>query len=214
MLALASPAHAASGPDVLVTKLSSPAGNTQPGSSHTATAAVRNLGTAAAGRSTAVFYLSADSHRSRGDVRLGGAAVASLRAGRGARASKRFSLPAGTPPGGYLVLVCADDTHRVRESREANNCLAARSPLNVTAAAAAAAQTGSQPGLTVHTDPAPSAAPPASPPPPPPPPAPPPPPQPQPAPEPAPEPAPGPASVSLDAPAGGGFARTASPMLF
>src|SRR4051794_27839490 len=96
MLALAGPAHAASRPDLLVTKLSSPAGNTQPESSHTATAAVRNLGTAPAGRSTAVFYLSADSRRSRGDVRLGGAAVASLRAGRGAGAPGAWA--AGPPP--------------------------------------------------------------------------------------------------------------------
>src|SRR3954463_11293131 len=101
MLALAGPAHAASRPDLLVTKLSSPAGNTQPGSSYKATAAVRNLGTAAAGRSTAVFYMSAESRRSNGDARLGGAAVASLGAGRVARAAKRFSIPADIRPGGY-----------------------------------------------------------------------------------------------------------------
>src|SRR3954447_26226904 len=99
LLGLAGAAHAAGRPDLFVTKLSSPAGTEQPGVRHTATAVVKNLGPGAAGRSSVGFYLSNDSRRSRGDIRLGGSAVKPLAPGRGARVSKSFTIPRGTPPG-------------------------------------------------------------------------------------------------------------------
>ena len=95
LLALAAagtPAQAAGRPDLLVTKLSHPAGNARPGITYTARAAIRNLGTGSAGRSSAGFYLSTDARPGRDDIRLGGVAVGSLAPGRGALASKRFTI--------------------------------------------------------------------------------------------------------------------------
>jgi len=196
LLACAAPAHAAGRPDLFVTKLSSPAGTAQPGVRHTASAVVRNLGSGAAGRSSLGFYLSTDSLRSRGDIRVGGSAIKPLAPSRGARVSKSFTIPQGTPPGAYDVLVCADDGQRVRESHEGNNCLASRLRLTVGAAARASGPTTV---VTVASPPTPT-------------------PEPagtsgsQTAPTPdAGGPPPGPASVSLATPADGAFLQSAAP---
>ena len=149
IVASCAPAHAAARPDLLPTKLSYPAGVAQQGVVYTTRATIENAGSANAGRSTTGFYLSLDTKRDGRDVRLGGVAVKSIAAGHGVRVTKKFSLPAHMSPGTYRVLVCADDTKRVKESHEGNDCLASKPALTV----------GSQPQpqaqLSVHLDPPP-----------------------------------------------------------
>jgi subtilase family serine protease len=43
-----------------------------------------------------------------------------------------ITIPSGTPLGTYYLLACADNLTKVTESNEANNCLAAASPIQVT----------------------------------------------------------------------------------
>ena len=155
IVACCAPAQAAARPDLLPTKLSYPAGTARPGVLYTTRATIENAGSATAGRSTTAFYLSLDAKHDRGDVRVGGVAVKSIAAGHGVRVTKKFRVPANVKPGTYRMLVCADDTKRVKESREANDCLASKPALTVRAAPPTAQVQQAQVQPSVHLDPPP-----------------------------------------------------------
>lgn len=70
---------------------------------------------------------------SRDDVRVGAAKVPVLRARTSRRARAAATVPAGTGAARYRLLACADDTRKVRERNERNNCRAARRALTVVA---------------------------------------------------------------------------------
>jgi len=81
------PAHAAGRPDLVVTKLTAPAGGVRPGTRHNAHAVLSNLGSSTAGRSVAGFYLSPARGGVPRDIRLGRVSTVALAPGRGARIS-------------------------------------------------------------------------------------------------------------------------------
>jgi hypothetical protein len=85
---------------------------------------VRNTGPAAAGRSTAGYYL--------GTLRVGNRAVARLGAGAVSRATVTLAIPASLPVGTYRLRACADVTRRVRESSERDNCRTATQAVRIT----------------------------------------------------------------------------------
>ncbi|MFL5887164.1 MAG: CARDB domain-containing protein, partial [Thermoleophilaceae bacterium] len=147
-------------------------------------ATVRNSGGAASRRSTVGFWLSSDGRRDRGDVRLGGSALKALRPGRSVHVSKSVRLPAAMPAGARLVLACADELSRVRESRESNNCRTTR----ISLPAATRVPLVSNPPAPLPFAPLPPA--PA-----------------------VPGPAPAAAAVSLSAPVDGAYIATATPAL-
>jgi hypothetical protein len=70
-------------------------------------------------------------------------------------------VPAGMPGGDYRVLVCADDTRRVREVKERNNCRAATGVLRIVPAVAGAPtpETVSQPAPASEPAPTPTPSP-------------------------------------------------------
>ena len=82
-----------------------------------------NQGRRTAGRSVVRAYLSADQTFDAGDRRLDGQGrTPRLRRQRQAALTIRLTVPAGTPNGTYVVIICIDDDKQVRESSEANNC--------------------------------------------------------------------------------------------
>ena len=84
---------------------------------------VRNAGNATARSSVTRFYLGFDDARLYGGTRLGGSQpVGALKRRKATASTTRVTVPAAAAPGDYLVLACADDTNRVRESKEGDNC--------------------------------------------------------------------------------------------
>jgi hypothetical protein len=100
-----------------------------------ASIAVRNGGKAGAPASVVGLYLSADKRKSKSDKRLARTNVKSLREGQLRSATARAKLPKSVKPGAYVLLACADDTSRAKESNERNNCRPIRGRLGVTTAA-------------------------------------------------------------------------------
>lgn len=151
----AAPAGAAAMPNLVVSSVTEAPTKLADGTRFTLRDTVRNAGAAEAGRSTVRYYLTTDPQRSRQDRKrsgtdprsspldlllVGARDVPRLRAAATQRAPRAVSLqvPAGTPPGNYRVLACADDRGAVKERREHDNCrVAAR-----TAVVASAPVTG------------------------------------------------------------------------
>jgi subtilase family serine protease len=109
--------------DLVTTAASDPPATALRGSKFTVSDTVRNQGTIPAVASTTRYYLSADGIKNAGDVLLMGArAVGSLDPSASSPGGRLVTVPAATPLGTYHVLACADDTGRVAESDNANNC--------------------------------------------------------------------------------------------
>jgi hypothetical protein len=90
-----------------------------------------NAGGAAAVSSTTRYYLSADAVKNDGDLALKTRSVTSLASGTSSSTTTSLTLPTTTPLGDYYLLACADDTFRVPERQEGNNCGASAGPLTV-----------------------------------------------------------------------------------
>ena len=151
--ALAAQAQGAARADLTVTRLSEPPAGAQPGSRLAVTDAVRNAGRAKAGKSTVVYWLSADRRKNAGDVRAGRRAQKPLKGRRTARGRATLTVPASLAAGVYHLVACADGTGKVRERNERNNCRASRSRVAVTALALPGAP--ALPGPTVTATPTP-----------------------------------------------------------
>ena len=126
VLALPAAATAAPKPDLQVRAVSSPSSQEAPGSRMLASATVRNRGARTARPTRLGFYLSRDRRKGRGDFRLlPRPRLGARRPRTRARLLRTLRVPAGVPAGNYALVACADDTRRVRESRERNNCRSA-----------------------------------------------------------------------------------------
>lgn len=133
--ASASPRTAASTPrpDVVVTSLTGLPATATPREALPLTFVVTNAGKRTARASFAAVYLSRDRARGKGDPRLTPASsVGRLKPRKSARRSASLLVPAGTDVGPWFVVVCADDTGRVREAKERNNCRPSATPVVVT----------------------------------------------------------------------------------
>ncbi len=111
--------------DLAATAVSNPPAALAPGSKFTATDTVRNVSAVTAAASSTRYYLSLDALKDGSDLLLSGSrSVPSLAAGADSSGSKTLTVPAGTPVGTYRVLACADAASKVKETNEANNCVA------------------------------------------------------------------------------------------
>jgi parallel beta-helix repeat protein len=112
-------------PDLLVDVVSDPPLSAAPRSTFPATDSVRNQGNRAAVATMVRYYLSADTSKGAGDIRLRSSRpVAALAPGASSAGSTTVAIPAAMPAGRYFVLACADDQKLVAESVETNNCRA------------------------------------------------------------------------------------------
>jgi CARDB/Bacterial Ig domain/Cadherin domain len=120
-------------PDLVVRSLTSAPATLAPRDALTAKFVIANAGKRAARASVAAAYLSRDKVKGKGDRRLTPASsVARLKPRKSARRSATLVIPPATAVGPWFVIVCADDTGRVREAKEKNNCRAATTPILVT----------------------------------------------------------------------------------
>jgi len=137
-VALVLPATATAAPEVdLQMRAVSPASaRAVPGSRLTAVATIHNLGAKTAPPSRLGFYLSRDRRRGRGDFRLRPRSRLSARKPHTrTKLLRTLTVPSGVPLGNYVLIGCADDTHRIREHGERNNCRAAKRRLQIVALA-------------------------------------------------------------------------------
>jgi hypothetical protein len=126
-------------PNLQVSSVSAPPATANVGGTFSVTDTVRNLGFLEAGTSTTRYYLSADTVRNTGDIRLTGSrSVPSLAARNvccpfpSSTGSVTVTIPSTTGAGIYHVLACADDLTAVKESDETDNCRASTGTVNIT----------------------------------------------------------------------------------
>jgi CARDB len=121
-------------PNLVVRSVNLGASKVRPGGVVVITDATANTGTATAAASFTGYYLSPNGKKSAGAIHLGGLrAVRPLGPGASSKGSAKVTVPHYTPTGPYLVLACADDTQRIKESTKADNCKAASGQLTVMA---------------------------------------------------------------------------------
>lgn len=119
-------------PDLVMASISSPPSSASPGSRFSVTDSVQNASAVATGYTTTRYYLSIDAVKGAGDIMATTIRfVSGLDPGESSTGSRTITVPDATPPGTYRVLACADDTFKVDESNEANNCLASATAVEV-----------------------------------------------------------------------------------
>jgi CARDB len=110
-------------PDLAVGKVSKPPASVVVGTKLNVVVKLRNKGKAKAGKSRLGLYLATGKkHRAKKDRRLGRAKIKALRAHKRAKAKFSVVFPANVTPGTYRLIACADDSKRLRESKERDNC--------------------------------------------------------------------------------------------
>lgn len=118
--------------DLVVTRLG-PAHAAAGGSLHLSTQ-VRNRGAGRVGRSTISYFLSRHARKDPSDARLvGRMRVPALRPGTTFEGRVHLTVPPAVPGGAYYVVTCADDTERISERNESNNCRVSTQRVRVTA---------------------------------------------------------------------------------
>ena len=120
-------------PDLVTTLLSNPPGSAARGGKFTLTDTVLNQGTGPAAASTMRYYLSLNQTWDAGDTLLSGTRpVSALGPGASQSGSKQITVPLSRALGTYYALACADDKKKVKETSEANNCLASGTTVTIT----------------------------------------------------------------------------------
>ena len=130
------PATAATGPDLTVPSVAAPPSSVMAGESIRVSAKIANTGNRSAAKTTTRFYLSTDAKKSKGDRLITSKATTSLRAKRSTTVTTTAKLSSAIPARTYRLIVCADATSKVRETRETNNCRTATRAVKVTPARA------------------------------------------------------------------------------
>lgn len=130
-LLLAAPADAAPKPNLSVRSLAKPPAEVEAGKKFPLKVTVANGGPGSAKPSSVGFYLGWDDQLEFGKVAsLGKLATPKLARGKSKKGKPKLKVPADAPLGEPLLLVaCADDTSKVLESKEDDNCRAASDPL-------------------------------------------------------------------------------------
>jgi hypothetical protein len=121
-------------PDLVSTAVSDPPAIKVRGTGFSVTDTVENRSSFNAVIASRVqYYLSLDEAKNTGDRLLTGfRTVAPLAARAVSTGTMSVTIPAGTTPGSYFVLACADDAGQVIESVETGNCLASTGKVTVT----------------------------------------------------------------------------------
>ena len=112
-------------PDLVTSAVSDPPVSAAPGTTFSVTDTVQNTSLVSVGYSTTRYYLSGDASKSGDDVMASVVrTVLSLAPGASSTGTRTITIPDTVPQGTYRVLACADDTFKIDEGNESNNCLA------------------------------------------------------------------------------------------
>jgi subtilase family serine protease len=118
--------------DLITSTVNNPPAQTAPGRTFSMSDTVVNQGQASAAASSTRYYFSLDPLKNAGDMLLTGTrAVPLLVAGATATGPRTVTVPSTVPAGTYRVLACADDTAKVSEALETNNCKASTGTVQV-----------------------------------------------------------------------------------
>jgi hypothetical protein len=129
---MASEAFSAKQPDLVVQSISSLPESVVQGSTFSIKTTVKNIGKKTTKKSVTRFYFSQDSFYSNEDRLLTGSpTVRALQSKKSARGTAGVTVPQATPLGTYYLIACADDTKKVNESEENNNCMASETKVQV-----------------------------------------------------------------------------------
>ncbi len=121
-------------PNLRVVSVRTPPSAARRGTTFTVGDTTRNLGQLSASASRSRYLLSHDKTRGASDVLLTPRRqLARLAPGADSSGSVVVTIPGSTPTGLYWVLACADDTHVVAESNEADNCRASKAQITIRA---------------------------------------------------------------------------------
>ncbi len=119
-------------PDLMTSAVSNPPAQTAPGRTFSITDTVVNHGQASAPATTTRYYLSANALKDAGDILLTVTrSVTILAPGAVSTGSRTVTVPTTTAAGAYRVLACADDTAKVVEGLETDNCAASAQAVQV-----------------------------------------------------------------------------------
>jgi glucose/arabinose dehydrogenase len=119
-------------PDLVTVVVSGQPATVVPGQKLVVNDTVMNDGAGPAVASSTRYFLSVDPARDAGDILMTGTrSIAALGPGASSAGSKQVTVPATTPPGTYYLLACADDSQKVLEDDEANNCRASVAVLTI-----------------------------------------------------------------------------------
>ena len=81
---------------------------------------------------TVRYYLSLDTIKSKKDILLSGKRrVKSLDYQITSSDVVNLTVPKKTPPGQYYLIACVDDTKKIKESNEKNNCMTSNTTINI-----------------------------------------------------------------------------------
>jgi hypothetical protein len=115
-------------PDLKVTKVTGPSAPVSPGSFFSVRAVIRNAGKAKAKKSVTGFFLELPNDAQRN---VGSVVTKKFRKGQKRTIIGLLTVPDDLRDGSYRLIACADNTKKVRERKEANNCRAAKDPVTV-----------------------------------------------------------------------------------
>jgi subtilase family serine protease len=107
-------------PDLVVSALTAPA-TARAGATISVTDTTKNEGQGVAASTTTRVYLSANTSVDSSDASLGSRVVPALAVAQASTATSSITIPAGTPPGSYYLVVRADADGVVAEAGEGNN---------------------------------------------------------------------------------------------
>jgi hypothetical protein len=109
-------------PNLVVTKVSKPPKQKTVGSKLKLVVKVANRGGATASASKLGLYLGKGKKHTKKDKRLKRVKVKALAVGKSKKLKLKVLLPKKTKPGTYRLFACADDTRKVKEAKERDNC--------------------------------------------------------------------------------------------
>lgn len=138
---VAAPAQAAPRPD-LAAAVGLAGTTVAPGATASVSVTTANKGKARAGKSLTRLHLSPDPSWSKTDPVVGTVKTKALAPRKKLKAATTVTVPAGTAPGTWYVVACADAARKVKEAKEGNNCRASAA-LTVTVPATPPAPTPS-----------------------------------------------------------------------
>jgi uncharacterized repeat protein (TIGR02543 family) len=120
-------------PDLVTTAVANPPATVIRGSRFQVTDTVKNQGQGPSAATWSRYYLSLDGARDATDRLLSGSrSVPILAVGASSTGTVTVVVPSTMPFGTYVLLACADDTKRVLETADDNNCRASSSTIAVT----------------------------------------------------------------------------------
>jgi hypothetical protein len=118
--------------DLVTTVVSDPPATAIRGQKFSVSDTVANHGTIPTVASVTRYYLSADAVKGAGDVLLMGTrAIGGLDPSGSSSGGRLLTVPSTTPIGAYRVLACADDTSKVPEQDNVNNCRASAATVTI-----------------------------------------------------------------------------------